>query len=99
MVIYVELPGSSDACEDAISRRICGFIKLNNIDTTRSSQVHGAIFIMAEVIAAPGSRTANYPNFGSLTTEGIDPSCNMILLQEIGGEVDPTPPRINIYSP
>lgn len=54
MVIYVELPGSSDACEGAISRHICGFSKLNNIDTTRSSQVHGAIFIWLRLLLPRG---------------------------------------------
>lgn len=51
MVIYVELPGSSDACEDDISRHICGFSKLNNIDTI--PRRHGAIFIMAEFSKLP----------------------------------------------
>lgn len=55
MVIYVELPGSSDACEDDISRHICGFSKLNNIDTTRSSQGAMAQFsLWLSLASCPG---------------------------------------------
>lgn len=74
-----------DACEDDISRHICGFSKLNNIDTTRSSQVHGAIFIWLSLASCPLLHYVEHPAKSPL--------------QEIGGEVDPTPPRIVIYSP